>query len=217
MFGTHAQVLIPGVRRTLARGPVHDDRLVLDSSGSAPLARMLPTMTIKVLVISGPAGVGKSTVAYELSRRFAEADVDHALIDSDELDRMYPEPPDLWALSERNVAAVWAGFAERGARRLILVGVYLDRPLLLDSVRRAIPNAEFAIVRLVASEQTLRERVYRREIGPGAGEQFERTRRQLAALASDVRPEVHLVGTDGWSPADLASSIMELAGWRGDG
>ena len=41
-----------------------------------------------VLVISGPAGVGKSTTAFEVSLQLQAADVDHVLIDTDELDRI---------------------------------------------------------------------------------------------------------------------------------
>ena len=40
-----------------------------------------------ILVISGAAGVGKSTTAFEVSHKLQAANVDHVLIDTDELDR----------------------------------------------------------------------------------------------------------------------------------
>lgn len=82
---------------------------------------------MEALVVSGPAGVGKSSVAFEVSLQLQAIGAAHALIDTDELDRIYPVPDDLPALTERNLAAVWQGFAERGVQRLILVGVHLDR------------------------------------------------------------------------------------------
>lgn len=47
-------------------------------------------MGTHVLVISCPAGVGKSSVAHEISLQLQAAKIDHALIDTDELDRMFP-------------------------------------------------------------------------------------------------------------------------------
>lgn len=79
-----------------------------------------------VLVISGPAGVGKSAVAFEMTLQLRAAAIPHALVDTDELDRIYPVPDDLPSITERNLAAVWETFSERGIDKLILVGVYPD-------------------------------------------------------------------------------------------
>jgi hypothetical protein len=45
---------------------------------------------IEVLVISGPAAVGKTSVANELSAQLRAADIAHAVIDTDALDDVYP-------------------------------------------------------------------------------------------------------------------------------
>jgi hypothetical protein len=94
-----------------------------------------------VLVISGPAGVGKSSVAFEASRQLQVAGIEHALIDTDELDHIYPVPDDLPKVTEQNLMATWRTFSARGAQRLILVGVYLVRPSELGWIARAVPNA----------------------------------------------------------------------------
>lgn len=60
-----------------------------------------------VLLICGAAGVGKSSVAREISLQLERSGVPHALIDTDELDRIYPVPGDLPAVTERNLWAVW--------------------------------------------------------------------------------------------------------------
>lgn len=163
-----------------------------------------------ILVISGPAGVGKSTTAFEVSYRLQAADVDHVLIDTDELDRIYPVPVDLSDVTERNLAVMWGTFVARGARRLILVGVYLDRVSERDWVRRAIPDAAIRCVRLVASDATLTDRVDRREIGSGRDEQLERTRRQVAAIDADRRESITIIVTDGLAVEDIAQQILAI-------
>jgi Mrp family chromosome partitioning ATPase len=163
-----------------------------------------------VLVISGPAGVGKSTTAFEVSHQLQAAGVDHVLIDTDELDRIYPVPDDLSDVTERNLAAMWGTFAARGARRLILVGVYLDRPTELDWVRRAVPDAAITCVRLAASDETLIDRVDRREIGSDRAGQLERTRRQVAAIDADRREGVAVIVTDGLAVEENARRILAI-------
>ncbi len=131
------------------------------------------------LVIAGPAGVGKSSVAFKISLQLQTAGVAHALIDTDELDRVFPVPSDLPRVTKQNLAAVWQTYRQRGIQRLILAGVVLDRPAELDWIARAVPGARFTLIRLAASAQTVLDRVTRREIGSGLEPQLERTRRGL--------------------------------------
>jgi catechol 2,3-dioxygenase-like lactoylglutathione lyase family enzyme len=168
---------------------------------------------VDVLVISGPAGVGKSSTAFEASDQLRAANVAHAVIDTDELDRFYPVPEDLSTITERNLAAIWEGYRERGCSRLILVGVYADVPTELEWIARAVPSAQFTLVRLVAGREALEERIVRREVGSGAAAQLERTTRQVADMEADRRPEVHILDTDGVTVEEEAQQVLAL--WRG--
>jgi adenylylsulfate kinase-like enzyme len=47
---------------------------------------------VPTLLITGPGGVGKTTVAHEISRQLEARGVPHAMVDADELDRIYPAP-----------------------------------------------------------------------------------------------------------------------------
>jgi anion-transporting ArsA/GET3 family ATPase len=47
---------------------------------------------MQLLLITGPAGVGKSTLSWEMSAQLAAAQVAHAVIETDELDRVFPHP-----------------------------------------------------------------------------------------------------------------------------
>jgi Mrp family chromosome partitioning ATPase len=46
----------------------------------------------KIVLITGPAGVGKSTLNWEVSAQLAAAGLRHAAIETDELDRIFPIP-----------------------------------------------------------------------------------------------------------------------------
>jgi hypothetical protein len=172
---------------------------------------------IEAVLVSGAAGVGKSSTAFEMSMQLQAAGVAHALIDTDELDRIYPVPNDLYRVTERNLSAIWQSFRERGASRLIIVGVYVHEPSELSWLHRAIPDARFTLVRLAASFATLAHRIGRREIGSDRTGQLERTRRQLRKLEAERRPDVHVIRTDDADVADTAAEIIRLVGWLGPG
>ena len=163
----------------------------------------------EVLVLAGPAGVGKSTVAYEIGHRLQARSIGHALVDTDELDRIYPVPADVARITEHHLRVMWHTYAERGIDRLIVVGVYLDRPKETVWLERAIPGAQLTRIRLLASGATLSTRVRGREIGSDHDGQLERTRRQLAA-SLEPEPGVTLLTTDGASVPELADRIIGL-------
>jgi CO dehydrogenase nickel-insertion accessory protein CooC1 len=86
---------------------------------------------VPTLLITGPGGVVKTTVAFEVCRQLEAGGVAHAMIDTDELDRIYPAPPGdphKTNLTLTNLAAVWVNLRAAGAPRLILtmVTVSLD-------------------------------------------------------------------------------------------
>ncbi len=76
----------------------------------------------EVLLIGGRAGVGKSTVGWEVSAQLCAAEVAHVVVEGDFLGQVHPAPkgdPRRSKIVERNLAAVWGNYAELGYRRLI--------------------------------------------------------------------------------------------------
>jgi hypothetical protein len=76
----------------------------------------------EVLLIGGGAGVGKTTVAWEVSSALQEKSTAHCLIEGDYMDQIHPAPagdPHRTAITERNVAAVWSNYAALGHHRLL--------------------------------------------------------------------------------------------------
>jgi len=202
------------------RGEPQEARGLLGSFDQAELRREpAPTATSdtatkspQLLIISGPAGVGKSSVAHELSLQLERRGVAHAVIDTDELDRISPVPDDVVSVTERNLASVWRTFSER-VERIILVGVWLHRQSELEWIERAIPNAQIMRVQLRASDDVLAARVAGREIGSGRDAQLNRTHQQAQDVMREPATDVHVIDTDDEPVVNTARRIAQMVGW----
>ncbi len=173
-------------------------------------------MAVPVLAITGPGGVGKTTVAFEVSRRLEASGVGHALIDTDELDRLFPPPSDdprKTKLTARNLAAVWANFRAAGAARRVIVGVMLCLDRELPYIETAVPDADVTVVRLRATEEELLERVRRREVGSVGEAQIRRAFYQLREMDQEPANDALIVETSERSVAEVASEIIRRGGW----
>ena len=107
------------------------------------------TASVPVLLITGPVGAGKTTVAAEAARLLREADIAHALVDLAWIEQCWPVPADdPWneRLTHRNLACLWANFCQAGAWRLIVVRV-LEARSLLRHVAEAVPGTAITVVR----------------------------------------------------------------------
>ena len=169
---------------------------------------------IPVLLITGPVGVGKTTVAFAVSDLLKDTAAAHALVDVDSLRWCYPAPPgDRFnvALGMRNLAAVWANFRAAGAERLILADVLESREQLAR-YREAVPGAAIQVVRLRATLETLNDRVRRRETGAALAWYLHRTA-ELAAQMERDRLEDIAVDTDGRPAVEVAREVLARCGW----
>jgi len=119
-----------------------------------------------VVILTGPCGVGKSTVAFECMELLERAVVPAAMVDG-ELAYFHPKPVDDhfgYAVAEAGLRALWPVYAQQGIHRLLLSRVVEDDEQLAI-VQRAIPDARIRIFRLVASPATIAARLRQREIG----------------------------------------------------
>lgn len=86
----------------------------------------MSTSQVRILQIAGPAGVGKTTLGWEISVQLRRAGVSHVVLDSDELDRVWPlSKSERDSLNRANLSAFWANVSALDQSRLILVGVFL--------------------------------------------------------------------------------------------
>jgi adenylylsulfate kinase-like enzyme len=115
---------------------------------------------VRALLVTGPVGVGKTTVAEAVGDLLAAAEVPHAVIDLDWLRCSWPSPADdpfQLELELRNLRAVARNYADAGARRLVLAGVLesrADRARYTEAVA-----AELTVCRLTADLSVIRDRL----------------------------------------------------------
>lgn len=141
---------------------------------------------IDVVVVTGPCGVGKSSVGFEAMDRLARAGVEVAFVDG-VLAHVAPTPPDdphAYRTAERALRALWRVFADEGHTRLLLSRV-VENEEQLAIVARAVPDARVRLFRLVASTRTLAERLARREVGDGLDWHLQRAAEVARATLGD--------------------------------
>ena len=169
-----------------------------------------------VLLISGPVGVGKSSVGNELDTVLCERGVPYTFVDFDQLRYTWPRAPeDPWGegLAFRHLRAMWTNCFAAGSRNLVVSAV-VETPSFVDELRRAVPGAEPTVVQLSADTTTLHERLARREIGSSLDWHCRRALELVSILASDVVPCDHRVGTQDRSVADVTIELAHLVQWR---
>ncbi len=168
----------------------------------------------KLLLISGPVGVGKTTVANELSTLLEVDGIAHTFVDLDALTYTFPRSAsdafgDILALE--NLTAVWGNCRRRGSKNLIIPRVVESRDYAMrisDAV--SIPNP--VICRLTASSQTLLDRVRIREIGSNLA-WHEKRSLQLSNTLDKSGIEDFCVSTDQRTIKEIAEEMLQEVNW----
>ena len=168
-----------------------------------------------ILVLSGPVGVGKTTVGEEVSEVLDREGVAHTLIDFDQLRYTYPRiPEDPWCngLAFQNLASIWENCKRRGSRNLVISTVVEDEAFI-DQLSSTISESVVFVFQLYASPATLMARVNKREIGSGLERHRHRAMELLEILARDSVPCDARIDTDNTSITDTASEIVRQVNW----
>jgi hypothetical protein len=165
----------------------------------------------EVLVLNGSPGSGKSTIANAIAEHLRRMDIAHAVIDVDEVRRIYPELDS--SFGWKNLHAIWPNYAAISNLKVILP-VCIDGKKDLEALRNAMPHKQITICELVASESTLKDRVTRRE----PNEYWQSKLRNLVDkhIGKDSADKFgdFRVKTDDKSTDDTAQEILEHLGWK---
>ena len=160
------------------------------------------------LVLSGPPGVGKTSVGWRVFDRCTDLGQDPAFVDLDLLGAAWPAPaddPHQSRLKAANLAVVWSSYRAAGSRRLIIAGV-----VETSGERRQQEEATggpVMICRLTAPDADLAERI--RDRGRDADvEKLVARAAELSAqlVAQDVSD--FSVGTAGRDVDEVADEVF---------
>lgn len=173
------------------------------------MEKMARVNAVQVVVVTGPVGIGKSTVGAVLSELLSAQNVAHGFIDMDHMRWCEPKPqndPFHVQLGMRNLEAVAAAYREAGAQVLVLADV-VERVEQTHDYAAAIPEAAVIVVRLVASRDALERRIRERS-GAERELTWELARSaELTELMDERGVGDMVVVTDGRTPADVATEI----------
>ncbi|MDT9689492.1 hypothetical protein Q5762_14325 [Streptomyces sp. P9(2023)] len=171
----------------------------------------------EVLLIGGRAGVGKTTVGWEISAQLRTAKVAHVVLEGDFLGHVHPAPegdPHRSAIVERNLASIWGNYEELGYRRLIYTHTASVLPEAATMFKRVM-GTEPRLVRvlLTASDTTAHERLAGRELGSELEKERERSAYKARLLDEHAPADTVRVMTDGRSVLQIASEVLATTGW----
>jgi adenylylsulfate kinase-like enzyme len=182
---------------------------ILVLSNCARSGAYLLNTAVSLLVISGPVGVGKTTVGESVSEMLDKRGLRHGLIDTDSLNRFFPRSPeDRFAegLMVANLTAISPNFVAAGATHIILTGV-VESPDHLRSYQRAAGADSTFFVRLRASPSVLKSRLIARESGTSLEWHLNRAVELSAQMDANPFEDI-LLDTDHRSPEDVAKTII---------
>ncbi len=181
-----------------------------------------------VLLICGPAGVGKSTIGFQLYLRYLRDGRMAGYVDLDQIGFIRPTPyddPGRHRLKAGNLAAMWRTYHAAGARHLIATGP-VESDEALQTYIRALPAASVTAVRLHAGRTELTRRIMSRGAGgswpqpgdPLRGQPPEILLRAAGRAAAEAgaleraAAGIVRIDTDGRTVAEAVDAIAAVTG-----
>jgi hypothetical protein len=183
----------------------------------------------RVVLITGPTGVGKSTIGFRFYMKCLNAGLTAGYVDLSQIGFVRPaheHDPDNQRLKARNLAAIWRNYLAAGATHLVVTGTIAGQA---DLRRYAdeLDGTHVTLTRLRAGGHELRLRIMSRAAGGSWPETGDRLRGQSAEFLADVadhairaaegfdRPDAGgvAVDTSGLSPQEAADAIADAIHW----
>ncbi len=122
---------------------------------------------LKVLIITGPVGSGKTSAAEAVYDKLSADKIPCAVIDFDWLTAAYPSPADdrfNFRLGIKNLSSILPNYLSIGIR-LFIIPTVIETIDEINNFKVLFNGAEPFIVRLIAEPATLHKRLEKREIG----------------------------------------------------
>lgn len=169
--------------------------------------------TIRVLLLTGSVGSGKTAIASEICDALAELEIPNAAIDLDALTWQWPaSSPWNSDLMFDSLEALWKIHRKNGTTRLTLARVLEDRTEV-DRYLAAVPGAQITICRVTGPERLrIKRLVNRMPPGPSRDRHLARTK-ELESILEGLALEDFVVENDSRPLRVVALEVLERAGW----
>jgi hypothetical protein len=210
---THAASRSTTGGASFRREPARSKRTRLPMRGT-PSARLLIVAIEEILLLGGPAGVGKTSVGWEVSVQLSRKSVGHWHLEGDVLDSAWPRPADDQdgqRMTVNTLRAMAGVFAAEGYTRC----VYVQTASVIDYhlVTTALGVVRMSGVLLTATESTRFHRLGGREIGTDLDRHLHSTRRMAERLEREAPDWVVRIPTDDRTVTAIACEVVEQSGW----
>jgi adenylylsulfate kinase-like enzyme len=204
-----------------------------DAAGLAALSPGPPAGG-QVALITGPTGVGKSTIGFLSYQRCLQAGLTAGYVDLGQIGFVRPADagdPGHQRLKARNLAAIWRNYRAAGATHLVATG-RIGSPADSGRYSRELKGTGVTLIRLRAGSDDLRLRIMSRGAGGSWPEPGDRLRGRPAEFLGDLADRVIAdqinqdaeardradgdgvaIDTTGRSPDESADAIARALGW----
>ena len=159
-------------------------------------------------------GSGKSTLLAEASDLLAQRNIPHAAIDADALSLAClpaETPTSIEDIQFTNLRSICENYAAIGITRFILTRALEDRAER-EACQSAVAATQTIVVRIIASLETMQQRIRSRETGI-LQQQFIDRVATLNAILDAAHLEDFTVANDSRSITDAALEVLLKANW----
>ena len=164
---------------------------------------------IQLLILQGPPGVGKSTIAKAIAVQLRNAQLPHAIIELDDLARIYPR--EHLHIMYDNLAVMWPNYEKLGNIKIILP-TYLQKGEL-EIVRQAAPAEHLTLCEIIAPQDEIHDRIKMRDADPIAQERLLRFVDGYSENRADDNQVSFKVINHNRKPERVAREIRENLEW----
>lgn len=176
----------------------------------------MPTKILPIAIVSGPVGVGKTSVGGEISNILEHRSVPHTFVDFDQLRYTFPRPTDdPWnnVLALENLKSIWSNCVKAGSLNLVISYVVEEESFITELTKQISPSVPI-IFQLSADIGTLHSRIQCRENGSELEWHKNRATELLDSLSHQSTPCNHRIKTDRKQVTEIAGEIVDLVRWR---
>jgi hypothetical protein len=164
---------------------------------------------VKVIVMTGKVGMGKTTLLCEASDLLSSAGFEHAAIDLDFLGFTYLEAGLSRALMFRDLEVAWSEYRGAGVTRLLLAETVVSRGDF-NRIREATRKVEVIVCRFFASSEIAG--TPNRALG-ALKKRFVGNLRGLERVHNDASLANFSIPIDYTSPQKASSELFMRSGW----